>query len=238
MKTATIIIFTLFIHSMYAQSIRYPVSPAEPQVPETDETQDAEEIPENSPPREIKKAKKGNTIRVNVSLGSGDTIYGNITIPVTVTFEHYKNGFVYKKNLATRDIKSMEILHYAASPALAEPARPMGKNPPNIRMKEKTGEHKKKPEEVFHKFYPDRVLVRTYDGNQFELNYLFPFLHRFLIENSDGSTWMYCIFGDTWSTQTGWEEAQTSDVHYHDTNPHPKSVKMIHFQGGKGGISE
>ncbi len=231
MRSAAIIIFTLLFHSVYAQSIRYPVSPAEPQVPETDETEDAEEIPENAPPRETTKAKKGNTIRVSVTLGSGDTIYGSITIPMTVTFEHYKNGFVYKKNLATRNIKSMEILHYAATPALAEPSRPLGKNPPNSKTRGK-------PEEIFHKFYPDRVLVRTLDGNQFELNYLFSFLHRFLIENSDGSTWMYCIFGDTWSTQTGWEEAQTSDVHYHNTNPHPKSVKMILFQGGKGGISE
>lgn len=210
-KNRNILIFLfLFFFQNGIDAIRYPVNPQDPSSPDLEDNESSSKLSSE------KEKKKKNRVYITAHLGSGDMISGYIEIPREITFQHYKNGFVYKKSLNTKEIKSIVIENYTSNPTLDK--------------KNKI----KKP--IFFKYIPSRVIVKTIDGNTFELTYLFPFFHKFLIENDDGSTWLFTIFGDEFYPKTGWKEAQNDDIHYHNHQPHPKAVKKIYFQTTKGGF--
>lgn len=204
MKLYYLFIF-LFLFQNGVFAIRYPVTPTSPVIADENSKKNPEAAKKNIPK---------NRISISAYLGSGDIIDGYVEMPQMVTFQHYKNGFFYKKELNTRSIQSIEIIKYSS----------------DKKINEKPGS-----KALFYKFKPSHVIIKTVDGNQFEINYLFSFCHRFLIENDDGVTWLYAIFGDEYDPKSGWKEAQNTDIHYHNTHPHAKAVKKIIFHISKGG---
>ncbi|MCS6984880.1 MAG: hypothetical protein NZM25_07145 [Leptospiraceae bacterium] len=170
-------------------AIRYPVTPSEPSIPQ----------------EESKKRKEGQVslLKVKVKLGSGDELFGEISLPSSITFSHYKNGLLFRKTLRPEEIKKIRILSYRESRASAS----------------------------LFEYEPERTQILTKDLQEFYISGIFTFLRKIEIETVDGKTTLFTIFADSWDEKSGWREVASRDRHYHQKHPHPKAVYEIEIEG-------
>ena len=183
-------------------SIRYPIEPESPKDPE--KTGASEAISKSN--KSVKRENQNIEVYVEAELGSGDSITGSISIPPKISFEHYYNGILYKKNARLSEIKSIVVKNY----------------------KKYLGKDQKKYKS--YKFYPDLIEINFKSGHTFTVKGMFKFLQKFVIETGYGSTTLYTYFGDMFSPETGWSEVLSKDPQYHRQNPHPQAVKKLVFK--------
>ena len=183
-------------------SIRYPVTPSEPKSPAV-ETQN----PGTTTVKKKDEKAPTTKTRIKVFLGSGDELNGFIQAPEKLKFKHYKGGLTYQKTISVNDISLIEILSF------------------------KKNLIRKKGSSEFYEFKPSRIKILMKNKNQFYLNYLFKFLHRFEIKTTDGTTTIYSFFADEFNPTRGWSEVESLKKDYHKHNPHPRSVKTLWFFG-------
>ncbi len=196
-----IVIFLIYIiFSLSVHSIRYPVTPYEPSSPKIESTK---EDSSDTISTKIKITK--NKIRIKAMLGSGDELNGFIMGPKEIKFKHYRNGFVYQKTITLTNIAFIQIISFQQN---------------LIRRK---GTYS------LYEFKPSKIKIQMKNNNQFELNYLFKFLHQFEIKTINGTTTLHSFFADEFHKIKGWSEVESIKDDYHRYNPHPKSVKKILF---------
>ena len=184
-------------------SIRYPVTPSEPKSPAVETQNPGMKTTVKKKDEKVPKTK----VRIKVFLGSGDELNGSIQAPEKLKFKHYKGSLRYQKTIAVNDISLIEILSF------------------------KKNLIRKKGLSEFYEFKPSRIKILMKNKNQFYLNYLFKFLHRFEIKTADGTTTIYSFFADEFNPTRGWSEVESLKKDYHKHNPHPRSVKTLWFFG-------
>ena len=191
--------FIAVISNQYA--IRYPITPVEPKTPSVEGYK--KPASKSTTTKKLKVVEQD--IYVKTILGSGDELAGSVRIPEKIEFKHYKNGLIFKKNLLIEDISSIEIQSFRKK---------------LLWKKEKIS---------FYEFKPSKVKIITKSKNEFIIDYLFKFLHKFSIQTYDGITTLYSFFADEFHQNKGWSEVESKEISYHDNKPHPKSVKKIIF---------
>ena len=185
----------IFLSGVYAlNAIKYPVTPSVPSIPGSSNS--------NGTKKKIPTTEQ----YVKVTLGSGDSIQGNIQAPVEIRFKHYKSGLVFQKTITPADLKSISVQRYAYQ------------NP------------KKKEHSTYYQFEPDKVEITLKNGRSYTLPYLFNFLRMVNIDTPDGKTTIYSFFADTFDEKKGWSEVESKDPRYHLNAAHPRVAVIFSFE--------
>ena len=204
MKSFNTLLVVLLLLASQQQlfSIRYPIAPKTPKEPYVNDELNTTKTDKQSP-KKVKKALKA--VRVMITLGSGDTLYGTVDLPEKISFPHYKNGFFYHKTVKIQAIKSIAILQFNKS----------------ILATNKLG--------TTYEFKPNKYLIILNNGSQYITKKSFHFLSKVKLHTEDGLLVLFSFFANTFHKKRGWSEISGKSPDYHLTNPHPKSIHTIKF---------
>lgn len=170
-----------------------PVSPQTPSQKKAEQTQQT--VIDERASSSTQKEEKENTA-VEVVLGNGKKLKGKIEFPESITFEHQKDGLVYKLMLLKNQLKRIKVQSY------------------NMTVLQRR-------ENIPYSFVPQKILIETKDGRQYFIETLFPFLKKFTVLTVDGRTMLFSYFADTWKAKGGWTEINEKNFNAHKTIAHP-----------------